>query len=479
MLTLVVFILVFGGMVFVHEFGHYLVARLFNIEVEEFGFGFPPRALRLWRARGKLVIGGQSVIIPANFDLPFDVALGRGKAVRASADRQDERLVLRSIELVEPQAPKASQSFWQSMAGPNDLELKSEYRQNLPPAPEKPANVMQRGEIEVNGFLTQIEQGTEFTLNALPLGGFVRPKGENDPSVPGGLAAANPWKRLAVLFAGPLMNLLTAVIVLSVVIAQVGISVPGTIRIEEVTADSPASQAGLQVGDLIKAVNGTPVSEVDATRTLIRSNLDKPITLLIERDGQELTVSATPLSSRSVEQGALGVALGYPTRPAGLLESIQGGLQLTGEQAAGIMYLPVALLRGSVSPQEAPRLVGLKGIYDFFGLAIQRDVESRAQAPQPAPQTSGGGAAPAPATPPSNYVLELIAMLSISLGVFNLFPIPALDGGRILFTLPEIIFRRRIPPHFENAVNGVAFFLLIGVMLFVNVMDFINPVKLP
>jgi len=79
---------------------------------------------------------------------------------------------------------------------------------------------------------------------------------------------------------------------------------------------------------------------------------------------------------------------------------------------------------------------------------------------------------------PTYYVLSLIGMLSVSLGVFNLLPIPALDGGRILFTLPEILFRRRIPPKFENMVNGVAMLVLIGLMLVVNVMDFINPVNI-
>ena len=72
-------------------------------------------------------------------------------------------------------------------------------------------------------------------------------------------------------------------------------------------------------------------------------------------------------------------------------------------------------------------------------------------------------------------------MLSVSLAVFNLLPIPALDGGRILFTLPEIILRRRIPYKLENTINGVAMLLLIALMVFINAMDFINPanVKLP
>jgi len=80
---------------------------------------------------------------------------------------------------------------------------------------------------------------------------------------------------------------------------------------------------------------------------------------------------------------------------------------------------------------------------------------------------------------PTNWTLNLIGVLSISLGVMNLFPIPALDGGRILFTLPEILFRKRIPTQWENMVNGIAMLLLIGLMLFVNVMDFVNPAQIP
>jgi regulator of sigma E protease len=466
MLTFVIFVAVFGGMIFLHEFGHFIVARLFKIQVEEFGFGFPPRVMRLWRAKGNLVIGGQKVVIPANFDLPFESQNGLTEQANATADMVNERLVLRTIELV-----RAEKMIQPSQPAAND---KTEY---LTTEQEKPVKMATPGAISLNGVITEIETGTELTLNALPLGGFVRPKGENDPNVPGGLANANPWKRLGVLFAGPLMNLLTAIVVLAFIISQSGIAVPGSVKLAEVMDNSPAKQAGLQANDIIKAINGIPVSEVDAARALIRQSLDKPITILIERGGEQLTITATPLSSRTADQGALGVSLGYPTRPAGLGEPIIGGLTITGVQALNILYIPIGLIQGAITPNEAPRLVGLKGIYDFFGLAIERDTQTRAQTVQPSQPTSGG----IPAVPPSNYVLELIAMLSISLGVFNLFPIPALDGGRILFTLPEILFRRRIPQRFENAVNGVAFLVLIGLMLVVNVMDFVNPInaKLP
>jgi regulator of sigma E protease len=80
--------------------------------------------------------------------------------------------------------------------------------------------------------------------------------------------------------------------------------------------------------------------------------------------------------------------------------------------------------------------------------------------------------------PVSTNTFAFFAYISISLGVLNLFPIPAVDGGRILFALPEILFRRRIPAKFENVVNGVSFLLLLVLLIYVNVQDIVNPVNL-
>ena len=360
-MTLLIVVLVFGGMVILHEAGHFFAAKLMKIEVEEFGFGLPPKIATLFK--------------------------------------------------------------W---------------------------------------------QGTEFTLNALPLGGFVRPKGENDPEVLDGLANANPWKRIFVLAAGPFMNVITAIAVVAIIVMQTGVSIPGKVLIEEVVANSPAQTAGLLPQDTVLSINGTAVDTPSIATQMIRANLDKEITLLVDRQGKQVTILATPLSKRSAQEGALGVSLGAPTRPATLGESITTGFAFTGAQAMGILYIPVGLIKGAISPEEA-RFVGLKGIYDIFDQAVTRDTETR----QPDPTQPN----PTPSSQPSYYVLSMIAMLSTSLAVFNILPIPALDGGRILFALPEILFKKRIPHKFENMVNGIAYLLLIGLMLVVNAMDFINPVN--
>jgi len=135
-----------------------------------------------------------------------------------------------------------------------------------------------------------------------------------------------------------------------------------------------------------------------------------------------------------------------------------------------LVTLPVKLLRGTIAPDQG-RMVGLKGIYDIMKQSVANDVE--------ASQTPVSTTAPSSPYNKPVQTLFLIAALSISLGIFNLFPFPALDGGRIIFVLPEIIFRRRVPAQFENIVHTLGMTVLLLFMIYINVMDFINPISLP
>lgn len=299
---------------------------------------------------------------------------------------------------------------------------------------------------------------TRFSLNWIPLGGFVRPKGENDPSIPGGMAAASPWARLVVLLAGPFANLLVGILLFASIFSQVGVPVTTEVLIQEVAPSSPAAQAGLQPGDLIVQANGVPVRSTEALRSEIYSNVDRPIVLTYAREGQEFQTSLTPRSDPPPGQGAIGIVMGNPMRQVNLLQALPMGASAVMEQGRALLAFPVRMIRGQISPEEG-RLVGLKGMFDIYQEV--RQVE------------------PIPQVPSSINVLSFFATISISLGVLNLLPIPALDGGRILFVLPEIILRRRIPPQYENAINLISFGLLIVLMLFINLQDFLNPVVLP
>jgi regulator of sigma E protease len=360
LLSPVIFVAVFALVVFIHEFGHFVVSRLLHVEVEEFGFGLPPRIMKLFR--------------------------------------------------------------W---------------------------------------------KGTDFTLNWLPIGGFVRPKGENDPNIAGGLAAASPWTRLAVLFAGPTMNLLLGVVVFSLLFFNIGVPDYNQVQIGDVLAGSPAAQAGIQVDDIVVTAGGMTVRDASQLHDLIYSRLDQPIELTLRRGGQTVTVTAVPSSSRLQNEGALGISMGPAlVMPGSTIQSVQYGAIAVYSQARLLLLLPAQILRGQLSPQEG-RLVGLKGIYDLFGQAVSRDIQSRE-----APPAASSSAA---TQTPTYFTLQLIGILTISLGVLNLFPFPALDGGRILFVLPELILRRRIPAEWENRINAVGMALLLVLMIYVNVMDFVNP----
>jgi regulator of sigma E protease len=365
LLTWIVFILAFGGMVLIHEFGHFIVARLCGIEVEEFGIGLPtPGALKLFT--------------------------------------------------------------W---------------------------------------------KGTRFTLNWLPLGGFVRPKGENDPNVPGGLAAASPWKRLAVLFAGPLMNLLAAVIIYSIIFNRVGVPDTSKVLIASVVKDSSAAAAGFQDGDILVTGNGQTITNYDELRQIIDSNVDKPIDFVVDRNGEEIKLTAIPHLNPTEKRAMIGVGLGVPFKQrASISETLGLGVQYTGYSVRALISLPAQLLRGTVSPEQG-RIIGLKGIYDVLQQSVSHDVQASNNS------TSSNPATPTTTRPIDQPVrtLDLLASLTISLGVFNLFPFPALDGGRIIFILPELIFRRRVSPQVENFVHGMGMAFLLLFMLYVNVMDFINP----
>jgi regulator of sigma E protease len=369
LLTWIVFILAFGGMVLIHEFGHFIAARVSGIEVDEFGIGLPtPGAITLFT--------------------------------------------------------------W---------------------------------------------KGTRFTLNWLPLGGFVRPKGENDPNVPGGLAAASPWKRLFVLVSGPAMNLLTAVMIYAVIFSQVGVPDTNRIMVASISPDSPAAAAGFQDGDIFISGNGQAIRNYDDLRVIVDGNADKPVTFLVERNGKQAEVTATPKMNAVEKRVMIGVGLDAPLKQsASLPETLSMGARYTGLNVRGLLSLPAQMIRGTITPEQG-RLIGLKGIFDVFEQTVSHDVQASSKA-----ESNSGGPAPVASNPMDGPVrtLFVLASLSISLGVFNLLPFPALDGGRILFILPELIFRKRVSPQVENMVHGLGMAILLIFMLYVNLMDFINPVNI-
>ncbi|MBN2118683.1 MAG: site-2 protease family protein [Anaerolineales bacterium] len=471
-LTWLIFILAFGGMVLVHEFGHFIAARLSRVEVEEFGVGLPtPGALTLWSNKGFLLLkSGKRIEIPFNFRMPLNWNYLIEREVKITVDQVRDHLVMRSIEvdIVEEQERPAARS----------QELNHVYvdrNGKVIPAQETEAETSHKtiragktsGAMELTDTVREVHPGTRFTLNWLPFGGFVRPKGENDPNVPGGLAAASPWKRLFVLSAGPLMNLLTAVLIYSFIVTRAGVPTPEHIAITDIVENSPAAEAGIQVGDILLEGNGQTIRGYEDLRGIIDPSEGTPVVFLVDRNSEQIELTVIPRRSETDQRVVIGVyfAEQYIYQPvASPIQAVQFGTRATYNSMRALIALPAQLLRGSL-PAEQSRLIGLKGIYDIMKQTVAKDVEA--------------SRLPAPPNPFDQMrTLGIVASLSISLGLFNLFPFPALDGGRIIFILPELIFRRRVSPQLENMVHaaGMAFLLLL--MIYINVMDFINPINI-
>lgn len=296
--------------------------------------------------------------------------------------------------------------------------------------------------------------GTKFTLNWLPFGGFCRMKGENDPSEPGTFAAANPWKRIAVLISGSMMNLLAAVAMYTLIVSLIGMPQVNQVEIKYVDPDSPASQAGLAVGDLILKLNETTIDNTDALSSTLSENLGKEISLYIQRGDEYLTFHLVPRVNPPEGRGAMGIVMGNPVKPISMLEAIPSGITATYEHGKALLNF-VGNLIGGGSQAEEGRLVGFKGMYDLYSQTRESE--------------------PIAGIPNIVNVLAYFTSITISLGLLNLLPVPALDGGQIMLILPEIFFRRRIPPKYVGVINLVGFGLLLLLMVYINLQDFINP----
>lgn len=360
-----VFIVLLGPLMFVHELGHFLFAKRAGIRVEEFGMGFPPRAVTLFR----------------------------------------------------------------------------------------------RGE-------------TIYTLNWLPIGAFVRMSGEEDPSDPRSLAAQPKRWRFLVLFAGPAFNFIFAVLVLFLAYLLFATE-PGEARyrITSVIPGSPAETLGLRPGDEVLSVNGIDATErlgpnqqqdTFALKAQSQASIGRPIEIVVLRPPADATGSPAEVTLRGTipadanPNAPLGVSLGlniirtervYYTVPEAFVAATSDLYLVT----TNLIRAPVELITGRLAPEMA-RPVGVVGITSI-GVSLLEQ-----------------GAFP---------FVRFAGILSMLIGLTNLLPIPALDGGRILFVLIEWIRGRRIDPQREQWVHSIGMIFLLALSAVIIFFDVVNPIQLP
>jgi len=288
-------------------------------------------------------------------------------------------------------------------------------------------------------------RGTEITLNALPFGGFVRMY-EDDPSVEGSLASKGRTIRALVYAAGALMNLFLAVALYSTIFmlgALTPVEAPGA-GIYYVAPGSPAEKAGLRPGDTIVSINGQEIRDVEDAVALIKANLGKPIEIVVRREGELLPpMVATPRVNPPPNQGALGVSLDLPlerhTYP--FWQAIPLGFRTAYNAIRGIFHG----IRAAILKQMPLQISGPIGIYKMTKEVAKTGLEQ---------------------------LIEFTAFLSVNLFLVNLLPLPALDGGRLIFVLLEWLRRgRRVPPEKEGLVHAIGMAVLIALMILVTFLD--------
>ncbi len=299
--------------------------------------------------------------------------------------------------------------------------------------------------------LLSIKRGeTLYSLNAIPFGGFNRLAGEEDPAVPGGLARRSVPTRLLVIGAGSLMNILLALLLFSIVFIIPQDVVTGDVLVEEIAPDSPASTAGIEPGDTIISLNGKAITNNYDLQRYIQLNLGNEITLVVKHsDDTTESFKLVPRWKPPEGEGAIGV---------------------------GISTVNQTVIRQSYPFWEAvPK--GFVGLYETVILykngmvgVITGSVPADFYGPVGIVQATGEiaryGAAP---------LLEFAAFISLILGLLNLFPLPALDGGRIVFILLEWVRRgKRISPKKEGLVHLIGFIIFMALMLAITLQDIIR-----
>lgn len=288
---------------------------------------------------------------------------------------------------------------------------------------------------------------TAYNVRALPLGGFVRmagmdPQEEAEADPERGFNKKTVGQRAAVIFAGPLMNFLLAVVLLALVFLFQGVPV-STTGIREVMPGYPAEKAGMVAGDKIVAINGRYAEAWEELVAMISARPNEQITVTVQRGNMEKHFKLTTSMDEQNGRGMIGIVpeLGY--QKTGLISAVGMGFNWTGR----VTVMIVDYISKMITGQEPAELGGPVRVVSEIGKAAQVGIL---------------------------FLIQLAAFLSINLGLFNLFPIPALDGSRLLFLGWEKVFGRPVDPVKENYIHLVGFGLLLMFMVLVTYNDIIQ-----
>ncbi|MGC9001794.1 MAG: RIP metalloprotease RseP [Dictyoglomus sp.] len=295
---------------------------------------------------------------------------------------------------------------------------------------------------------------TKFVLRLIPIGGFVKMAGVDDINIPEVESVPEdrkfykkaPWQRFLILFAGSFMNFIFAII-LFMAIFLIGIPQPIPV-VDKVLENKPASVSGILPGDRILYIDGKKIEDISDAVKLITGSIKSPgekreIEIKVERDGKLVNIKVVPEWSEERKGGIIGIVFKTVPKRYSLPTAVKNGFLMFINALILIFYVFKALFNGV----QGVSIAGPIGIAKMTGEVASMGLI---------------------------YYLNFLGVLSVQLGVFNLLPIPALDGGRILFVIIEKIRGKPIETKKEEMVHWIGLLILLFLMIIVTFFDILN-----
>ncbi len=295
---------------------------------------------------------------------------------------------------------------------------------------------------------------TIYSINWIPFGGFNRVTGEVDPDLPRSLASKNAGIRLLFFSAGSIMNLLLPLLLFSIAFMLPHNMLTEPVVVKDIASGSPAAMTAMEPGDTILSLNDKSIQSISELQRNTNLNLGREITLLVQHsDATTEEIKVVPRWKPPEGQGAIGVLLDAELALSGRTivsrsEPIWRAIPMSVNGCIEALVLYKNGIIGMITGAFPATLTGPVGIVQMMG------------------EVAKVGISP---------LLEFAALISMVVGLINLFPLPALDGGRIAFVVLELLRRgKRVSPRVEGLVHSVGFVLLLGVMALVTYQDILR-----
>lgn len=279
-------------------------------------------------------------------------------------------------------------------------------------------------------------KGTRYSLRVFPIGGYVKMLGEEEKANGEGAYYSKPLgKRMAIILAGPVMNIILAILLFSIIFYIVG--TPTTV-IDTVMEGYPAEVSGIRPGDRVVSINGQRVESWESLQLLVASSKGERMTVTVNRDGQTVALDVFPVTDPETGQSIIGIT---PMAAKSVAGSVRLGIKRSFEVIGLMVSYLGQLVTGRASAED---VVGAVGVIQLVNQAAKTGILN---------------------------VMFLAAFLSLNLGVINLLPIPALDGGKMVFLLLEGVRGKPIDIEKEGLIHFIGFVFLILLIIMITWKD--------